>query len=291
MSEQDFTIGFESQQEWGWLAAVALFLEGLGAGLYLVSLFLDYTLGAALGIIVVLLGALALFLDLGRPLRFWRAIVNVSSSWISRGALLIGLFTAFGLLYLAPQAGLSALPWSRDTALGQAFIALSALCAFLVAVYTGFLLSSSPSIPLWNSFFVPVQFFVYAILGGAMMLFPLRLVGEDDGVDWSMLEAGQLWLVAASLVLVVGYLAVMSSSTVAGRRSVNLLLRGALSGIFVWGVLVVGLGLPLLIGVYAAIGSAGNAAGLLALSAVLVLVGSYLFRYALLKAGLYLPLI
>src|SRR3990170_4294317 len=141
MSEQDFTIGFESQQEWGWLAAVALFLEGLGAGLYLVSLFLDYTLGAALGIIVVLLGALALFLDLGRPLRFWRAIVNVSSSWISRGALLIGLFTAFGLLYLAPQAGLVDLPWSRETALGQALIALSALCAFLVAVYTGFLLS------------------------------------------------------------------------------------------------------------------------------------------------------
>ena len=47
MAEEEFTIGFESQKEWGWLIALALFLCGLGAGLFMVSLFVDYHSGAA----------------------------------------------------------------------------------------------------------------------------------------------------------------------------------------------------------------------------------------------------
>lgn len=85
----EFLIGVKFQREWGWLVISYLFLGGAGAGLFLISLYIDHAWAGALGLLVVIFGTLLLFLDLGRPERFWRAFFRPQSSWISRGCFFI----------------------------------------------------------------------------------------------------------------------------------------------------------------------------------------------------------
>ena len=108
--------------------------------------------------------------------------------------------------------------------------------------------------------------------------------------DLAALEGAQLALVLGSLVLILANLAVMASSNAAGKESVRILTTGRLWPLFVVGVLVVGLAIPLAVGAYGQLGDSGLAISVLALNSVLILIGSYLFRYSMLRAGLYAPL-
>src|SRR3990170_5734077 len=99
----EFLIGVKPQREWGWLVITYLFLGGAGAGLFLISLYIDHGWAGALGLVVVISGTGLLLLDLGRPERFWRAFYRPQSSWISRGCFFITLLVAFGGLHLASQ--------------------------------------------------------------------------------------------------------------------------------------------------------------------------------------------
>ena len=60
----EFLIGVKPQREWGWLVISYLFLGGAGAGLFLISLYLDHAWAGLLGLLVLVLGTLLLFLDL-----------------------------------------------------------------------------------------------------------------------------------------------------------------------------------------------------------------------------------
>ncbi|MCL5959221.1 MAG: hypothetical protein M1358_07870 [Chloroflexi bacterium] len=101
-----FVVDFREQTEWKWLIASAFFLGGLGSGLFLVSAHMDFPVGLALGLVVVLVGKnTAHLLYLGRPERFWRALANPAASWISRGFFATVAFAVFGDFYLALSSG------------------------------------------------------------------------------------------------------------------------------------------------------------------------------------------
>ena len=82
----------EKQETFGWLVAIDLFLTGAGAGVFLVSFVMDIInqyvplarLGAVVGPILVLIGAVLLFADLRNRMRFYR-LINNPSSWMARG--------------------------------------------------------------------------------------------------------------------------------------------------------------------------------------------------------------
>jgi Fe-S-cluster-containing dehydrogenase component/DMSO reductase anchor subunit len=59
------------------------------------------SLGAFLGLAALALGVSTL--HLGKPLRAWRALLNLRSSWLSREAALSGLFAALGALWLVAR--------------------------------------------------------------------------------------------------------------------------------------------------------------------------------------------
>ena len=66
-------------------------------------------------------------------------------------------------------------------------------------------------------------------------------------------------------------------------------MKGGLAPHFLWGNLVLGLMVP---GVILALHLAGElAGGVLALAGVLLLVGNFLSKYAVIKAGYYAPLL
>jgi formate-dependent nitrite reductase membrane component NrfD len=287
-----FTIRSKPQRWWTSLAAVDFFLGGTGAGAFLVSMYLGIAAGMALGLVAVALGALALLLDLGRPERFWKASSQLGQSWISRGVILTTLFLIFGILRLAPE-WLVGLPWGQGTALGQAIAVVATLAALGVMMYTGFLLSHSPSIPFWNTTLLPLLFALYAFTSGVGAIFVLLPVLGEKAVNLKAVEMVGMSLLAASLVFLWVYLLNMSFSTVAAKESVRMLVAGQLAPLFLVGVTLVGLVVPL--GLTALIFSAntefGMASTTLATAGILVLLGGYLFRYAVLRAGVYPPII
>src|SRR3989337_2521379 len=100
-----FVDSFKVQREWierkGMLLLLAIFFGELGAGMFLVSWYLNYLLGMVLGIVIVAsLKTTFHVLFLGQPLKFWRAFTRPQSSWISRGVIIMSVFVGFLLASL-----------------------------------------------------------------------------------------------------------------------------------------------------------------------------------------------
>jgi formate-dependent nitrite reductase membrane component NrfD len=278
---QSFTVELRGQEEWSWLVAIDLFLGGLGGGLFL--LFKIFKLPLIMGIVslaLVVLGALVLFAELGRPARAWRVIARPLTSWISRGVIAVSLFIAAGALSVAPQLNAFAfLPWGQGTMAGTILGSVAAIAAFFVALYPGFVLSASPSIPSWNSPLLPVLFLFSSLLGatGIALLLSSPL-GISDGALQPIFYLAAL-LIAVNLGLVVTHLMTLNRSVEAARESARRLNQGALGWTFKLGVILVGMLLPL--SIIAWLPSGAIVAG------ALILIGGLLFRYCILKAGVY----
>lgn len=285
----EMLIGVKPQREWGLLVITYLFLGGSGAGLYVVSMYMDSLAGSLLGLFLVVVGAVLLLFDLGRPERFWRAFCRPGSSWISRGTFFITLLLVVGALQIAPAIpGLSSLPWGEGTAAGVTLKVMAALLAFLVMIYTGFVLSPSPAIPFWNSTFFPIIFLVYSLLAGVdFFILSSPLLG-GAGVNLLALEKFQGYLVIACLVLILSHVSVMARGTTAARESMRLLTRGRFAVAFLGGVIIAGLFLPLaLTGSLMLRAHAEVAVASLILAGILRLFGDYLFRYLMIRVGVY----
>lgn len=285
----EFFIGLKPQREWGWLVITYLFLGGAGAGLYLISLYVDHAWAGLLGMAVLLLGTLMLFLDLGRPERFWRAFFRPWSSWISRGCFFITILFVFGSLELVSRLlGVSFLPGGGETVVQT----IAAAAALLVMVYTGFVLSPSSAIPFWNSAFFPIVFLLYSLLAGADLLILASPFLPGPSVEVIALEKIQLYLGLACLVLILSHISVMSGSAMAARESIRLLTRGRWAVLFIGGVIGAGLIIPLGFGWPMLWKSEVQTVfAFTALMALLRLFGDYLFRFLVIRVGMYDPLL
>ncbi len=288
----EFLIDVKPQREWGWLVITYLFLGGAGAGLFLTAVYIEHDWAAGLGLLVLLVGVLMLFLDLGRPERFWRAFFRPQSSWISRGCFFITLLVIFGTLDLAARlSGLHVLQGS-GTMLGTSLRAMAALTAVLVMIYTGFLLSASTAIPFWNSAFFPIIFFAYSLLAGIDILLLASPLLPGPAPDLLSLWRIQHLLTVVCLLLLASHFTIMSGAGVAARESIRLLTRGRWAGLFLGGVVGAGLVLPLVFAWPAAWRSGAHAGLILTIVLPLLrLFGDYLFRFLVIRAGLYDPLL
>jgi formate-dependent nitrite reductase membrane component NrfD len=289
----EFLIDVKPQREWGWLVISYLFLGGAGAGLFLVSLYLDHAWAGLLGLLVLLVGTLLLFFDLGRPERFWRAFFRPLTSWISRGCIFITLLFVLGAIELALQLpGLELPAWLSGGALRTSLQVGAGGAAILVMVYTGFVLSPSPAIPFWNSAFFPIIFFAYSLLAGVDILILASPLLPGPSVDLISLEKIQSYLALGCFLLILSHISVMSSSAVAARESIRLLTRGRWAGLFLGGVIGAGLVIPLVLGWPVVWDSQVRTVfaftGVLAL---LRLLGDYLFRFLVIRVGHYDPLL
>jgi formate-dependent nitrite reductase membrane component NrfD len=283
----EFLIDVKPQKEWGWLVITYLFLGGAGAGLFLVSLYITHPWAEAFGLLVLILGTLFLILDLGRPERFWRAFFRARSSWISRGCYCITALVLLGGLNVFVD--FTARDWGMFTTVLKVGAAIAAVA---VMIYTGFVLSPSAAIPFWNSTFFPIIFFAYSLLAGIDFLILASPILPPPAIDLAQLEKIQFGLALLCLLLVLSHLSVMSGSAVAARQSIQLLTRGKWAGLFIGGVIVIGLVIPLLLAwPVAGQTSFQTVFAVTALLALLRLFGDYLFRFLVIRAGLYDPLL
>ncbi|MFC1918304.1 NrfD/PsrC family molybdoenzyme membrane anchor subunit, partial [Chloroflexota bacterium] len=120
-------ISQQKQKAFGWLVSFDLFFAAAGAGLFLVSFILNIMnryeavarTGALLGPIIVLIGAILLFAELGNKGKVAKLFFSVNlSSWMSRGTWILTIFIALGLAYALPAfQAFRWLPWGNSGAI------------------------------------------------------------------------------------------------------------------------------------------------------------------------------
>lgn len=299
------------QKEWiqgrGMLSWLSFFFVALGAGMYFVSFFLNYPWAMFTGwLICLVLGGGTKFLDLGKPARFWRMLINYTgegglkeclllavkkpwkfsqmlyksewrSSWISRGMYFIGLFAIIGAIHLGLYK------WAGAGTARPAGIVM-AIVSFLVTVYAGLLIGYVKAIPLWGSALMPALFVVSGFLGGAA----LALAGRMDATTMQWVQV----LVFCYAGVVVIYLWNTWNGAAAGKYSVSQMLRGPMSPIFYGGVVVIGILVPVAAIISSlAMGVGAVPVALLAVAIACVLIGDLSMRYLIMKCGTYTPLL
>jgi formate-dependent nitrite reductase membrane component NrfD len=295
IEDNSFEVGYNPQTEWRWLITSAFFFGELGAGLFLVSLFLPAE-AAQLAFWSGLLGwlivsgpkNLAHLVYLGQPWRFWRGLSRPGRSWITRG--FYGTFSlcGFGMIYLWLFKDVAFGGELALTPIGQFIMIIAGMAAFVVMIYDGIVLTYSPSIPLWNNSLIPVMRTSYALMGGVTLvllvsMFPnLGLPAETLGL-WHNIERV---LVIANLLMIVIYVMTLTYQVTAAKESAFLIIRDKYPAIF-WGG-VVGIGLiamfllPILVQT--------ESLGLLMVVAGFELIGDFCILFLLLRAGVFSPL-
>ncbi|MBI2917302.1 MAG: polysulfide reductase NrfD [Chloroflexi bacterium] len=275
----EFRVGFDFQREWvhgrGLLLLLAFYLGGVGGGLYLASLLAGWDAGLLIGMGIVALGkGSAHLLFLGHPERFWRAMMRPQSSWISRGILFLGFFLLFGLAYYLFG--------------GTPFLVLSAFFAFCLITYTGFVMAASPAISFWNNPLLPLVFITAALWSGGSVAEVFHSLASVE-MDVDSLQVLSLVAGSAAVVVLFCYLVVNYYSTIAAKEAVLFLALGRLAWLFYAGVVALGLVVPLAVLVPAYLW--GVPALALAVAGLSELVGSLFLRYALLRAGIFAPVL
>ena len=290
------------QTVWGIPHATWFFAMGVGGALYLNRFLFGIDLGRILGMsaadilgmILISIGGLILIADLGQPLRFWKALRNPRTSWISVGAICDFIFMGADVLYVLPSLELggarplAALPTGDGTAIGSLLQVVAAIAAFIVIVYPGLVLASTTAIPFWNTTLIPLQFLAYAFtsaLGLAVLAGALGLSASDTA---PILGPTALML-SVCLLLLVAHLLNAANARRTALASAQILLQGDLKLPFWAGCLVLGLAAPLALVLFA-LGTGPSAAGAaLVVAAILTLPSNFLAKYCVIRAGLYAP--
>ena len=221
--------GNAADPHWYWWIIAYLFLGGIAAGAFLIAAVVDLftpaenrpvaRLGYLIAMPLTALCGLLLTVDLGKPLRFWHMLINVTTwqpafkywSPMSYGSWVLTAFgLASGLMFVLTLAELRGSGLARGP-VGKVIAALGAVAALLFVSYTGVLLNTTNQ-RVWSD---------NTILGALFAV---------SGISTGL----------AAIVLLLALVAILAAAGTAGA------LVGGLLGLFFWaGVLVVGLLIPL----------------------------------------------
>ena len=279
-----FKLGFRVQKTWGQSFATAFFWGEAGAGLYFVAQFFNFLPGMAIGLLMVIFGkGGGHLLHLGQPLRGWRAFAKIGSSWISRGLAAIGIFSIFGSIHALDLYSGGILP----AALSGLVSLVAVLACLVIMVYQGFAMSHSTSIALWSTGLMPLASLTYALLNGVLLTLVL---GYNTTLLNGHPETAHLLQVLAMGLMLYGFVMVLSLvhgakyGSEGGQASSQLLLAGAMAGLFL--PVVMGLGFVVSALVIAFLPQGMT---MLVVVAGTELTGYYAFRVLMFKAAIYDP--
>lgn len=283
----EWMIKYTPQREWierrGILLWLAFFFIELGAGLYFVSLFFNSWLGMLIGwFICLVLGGGTHFLYLGKPFRFYRAVLKPQTSWISRGLIFVFLFAVVGivqlaLLQLSSQSNLLVLQ------------VLMGIISFLVVIYGGFAMNYVSALPIWNTALIPAIYTAASLWGGSELLLGINLVTNQHA------EAAEFWariLMVSFAFLLVLYLWSIRYRSNVSTEAIKRIVKGDLAWLFYIGVVLIGLIFPFFVaGLSFTLGLGVLSPGIIMVAILCGAIGDLSMRYCILKGALYSPLI
>jgi protein NrfD len=289
----DFDPNFEIPR-WGWWIVLYFFVGGITGGVYFAAAWLDLfgdhedraamRLGHVLALPLLAISGLVLIVDLGQPLRFWHMIFQSERfpvpilklySPISFGS---AILLVFGLVSFVSfvDATLGRGRWlhSPGNPIGKAWSVIGALVGLALAGYTGVLLNVTNE-PVWgNSPWIGALFLFSGISTGIALL--LLLARRVPRTTIEKLSDADNYMMLFELITLVVFLVTL----------------GAVGARFIFGtpvvilfaiVVVVGLLLPLALHWRPTL--AGGVRTASVLSGVLVLVGGFVLRWAVLAGA------
>lgn len=319
------------QLTWSWQPALYLFLGGMGAGAFVMAavlflidrtrhrLIVCVSMWAALASLAV--GLLLLLTELITPTRgllMWQSFGHFTS-WMTYGAwgafAAMAVFAVSALLATRPVGMWLAKKWKwfekKGTTLRRVLAVIGIVLGAFVAVYTGMLLMTAESVPLWDTPLLPVLFTVSAFDTGVALveLVAVVLTKKDALAPRArvLMERIVVVLVLVESVVMAAFLMSMlgaDAQTAVGATaaaSATLLVSGGLAGCF-WGMVVVcGLAVPLVMAVVGLVlhrrsgkkpGAKGHAGtALMAIGAAGALIGGCELRFLILAAGIHADVI
>jgi len=298
---------FMHQEVWGWQIATYLFLGGLGGSTFAISTVLHLVEGCnrkmlsiaiVSSIVFLLVGTGFLLADMLQPLKAIYALTN-PNSWIFWGVVFINAYFAAAIVYLIPlleewpklRPFIQAIP-AGILGLLERFNQLAALggsaAGFLVAIYTGLLISAAPAITFLNTPALPLLFVISGFSTGAAFLMLLSTFSKDEDTPniAKKLEELDAVMIVSELIILGAYFNFAMFLPTGARQSAEFLFH---SPVFILGFLVAGLVVPLAIETYSIFfaGHSKKNQSLMLLASALVLIGGYLLRIYVLSAGLY----
>jgi len=298
-----FNLEARTQRVWDINHAIWFTLMGLGGGVFLAGRILNLTegLGYLLGIptvdvvsfVTIAVGGAILVIDLGRPLQFWRAFVNVRTSWISWGAWSDLIFLAVAGLLVLPALSLggsepfSSLAWDPHggDGAGLALEIIAGVAAVVVMTYAGAVLARPRSIPYWNSPAVPLQFLLSS---AAMSVAVVVLIEVIAGEPVSAGQMVLLGVLTAGLAVAMAVHLLTRTDAPGKKESLDRLLRGQHRRAFVWAVFAAGTAVPAVLG-FAGAAAAGARGALGVICCVLLVPGGFWLRLLTLRVGIFPP--
>ncbi len=283
----DFMVKYQQQKDWidgrGNFIAFAFFLGGISGGLYLAAAYFDSLLGMFVAWLLSLLMGVSYMAHLSHPFRSWRMFMKPGTSWIARGFIFIMLFIGLTTIQLILSQ------WVPEaTGAITVLKVLAGIFAFAQSIYTGFAVSYVSAIKVWNSAIVPILFVTCGLSGGLAILLAITMGG--DHAQLVMLE-NVIRVVLIALAIIIGvYLWNTTYSSTAASDAVKRLIGGSLALLFWIGVFLFGIAIPIVISITSYF-AGESSSGLLITAIVSEIIGGLALRFAILKAGMYTPLL
>jgi formate-dependent nitrite reductase membrane component NrfD len=288
------------QREWierrGIMIWIAETFTSLGAGLYLVSLFINSWWGLLVGWLIIMFLKLPIHIAyFGKPWRFYRTFPPFSNawktSWFARGILFSVFFGTFAFVQIVfGQPDLAKLiGHSIADPIYYTFGVLAGLNALGVGIYGGFIMNYVKGIPFWNQGLLPIVIILAGVADGFGLAMAVGLAGGDASVAWA--EMGSRYLLLMNVLLIVTYLISAGYTSATAKLSIKELLAGPSAFMFWGGLVVLGLAVPAGIAVVSLF-STGEVSSVLLITAIAAhTVGAFALKYCLLKVGIYRPLL
>ena len=285
---------------WTWLVYVEMFVAGVAAGAIVAAAILEYSgrgrspaarAAHVLAFPLMALAGVLLIVDLSRPERFWHMVVMserllpMLKPWspISVGTLLLSLFAgACFVSFVDAVIGTGRLRlggWRQDRTihggpLGVAWATISALLAIGVGIYSAVLMTTS-SIPGWaHQLMIPAVYAATALMTGMAAIVLIQALRRQIDADLLGLAHANLWLIGWWLLTVILFLLTLVGSSSAHTYLTGVPLAAILAAVLLAGVV------PLGVALFRPLASAVR----LSVMSVLVLLGGFLVRYAIVMA-------
>jgi len=278
MKPYDWMVTYTPQTDWikggGAIVWLSFFTGLIGSGAYLASLYFGSFTGMTVSWLIVAILKSGLHVGHAqKPLRLWRMVLKVRTSWIARGTLFTGLFALFGAVQLILSYA------AAGATIETTFKVLAAIFAFAVMIYEGFTINYVAGIPFWNSSLLPVALISWGLLGGLSLASVVVSAGGDmTGVTTASRIA---LIVTAALTLFYLWNALYAGA--ASKESMKEMVGGAL---FWLAVVFIGMVVPAIMLFGGALVPSSAVAFL-----VSEIIGGLAFSHGVLKAGVYRPLV
>ncbi|HJX03589.1 MAG TPA: NrfD/PsrC family molybdoenzyme membrane anchor subunit [Dehalococcoidia bacterium] len=286
MKLYNWMVAYTPQTAWierrGIFIWLSLYSGVLGGGAYLVSMLFNSLAGMFISWLIVLVVKGGLHIaHAEKPLRLWRMILRPQTSWISRGLLLTLVMIVFGAVQLAFSW------WAPGTAGVTVFKILAGMAAFGVMLYGGFTMNYINGIPIWNAAAVPLLFILWGLYAGMALV-----LAVNAGSTYTAMAAGVNVIVALVLLVVaIIYLWTETYRGATARQSVRELMWGSLALLLGIVSLFIGIIIPLIISSFYYSTGTSISQSLITFMVVCQIAGGLAFTYAILKAGLYNPML